>query len=105
MPHFDVPSGSHSKGTDGSTFKWNTTDGPGTTSYYKFQVGTQPGYYDIYNGGSTWYTGGAAGKYNAPVSNLRGDGGTYYVRALYKKPGSAQIYYTTSYPFGSRDLP
>lgn len=97
MAHFDVPSGSHSIGS-GSTFRWNTTDGPGTTTHYKFQVGTQPGYYNIYNG--AWKTGGAAGVWPDTVSGLRGDGGTYYVRALYKRPGSAQIYYTTSYPFG-----
>ena len=97
MAHFNIPSGTHSM-SSGNLFIWNTTDNNLTTSYYKFQVGTTPGGYNVYNGPS-WKTGGAPGQYADNVMNLPGNGACLYVRALYRKPGSATIYNTTPVPF------
>lgn len=94
MPHFTVPNGSHSM-TSGNTFKWDTTDGPGAMTQYKFQVGKTAGAYDIFNG--TWKAGGAAGVWTQPVNNLPGNGSQLWVRALYIKAG--QLYYTTPASF------
>ena len=94
MPHFTVPSGSHSM-KSGNTFIWDTIDGPGTTTSYKFQVGTQSGYYNIFNG--TWKTGGEPGLWTDQVTGLPGNGGQLWVRALYIKAG--QLYYTTPVSF------
>jgi hypothetical protein len=94
MPHFVIPSGSHSR-SSGKTFKWDTTDGPGTTGQYKFQIGTGPGYYNIYNG--NWRTGGAPGQYTDAVT-LPGSGThTLYVRVLYTVSG--RLYYTNPVSF------
>lgn len=93
MAHFQVPNGVHRR-RDGNRFVWNTTDGGiGTITQYKFQIGTQPNFYDVYNGG--WSPGGIPGLYAANVT-LGGDG-TFYVRAQYMKNG--QLYKTPSYPF------
>ena len=81
MPHFDIPNGSHSV-SNGTLFVWNTTDGPGQTSHYKFQVGTKPGYYNKFNG--NWKAGSAAGQWTDNVNNLPGNGVALYVRALYR---------------------
>ena len=99
MPHFIVPNGSHSL-SSGNTFKWDTTDGPGTTIQYKFQVGTNSGFYNVYNG--SWKTGGAPGQWTDNVTGLPGNGGTLYVRALYKKlvNGVIRLYYTSPVAFG-----
>lgn len=95
MPHFDVPNVSHSRASNGNRFDWNTTDGPGTTTQYKFQIGTESGYYDVYDG--AWKTGGVAGHYYDNV-NLPGSGShTLWVRALYVKSG--RLYYTTPVSF------
>lgn len=99
MSHFTIPSGSHSMMRDGNTFIWNTTDGPGTTTTYKFQVGTVSGYYDIFNG--SWKPGGVAGLWTDNVTGLPGNGNTLYVRAIYKKSvgGVIKLFYTTPVPF------
>jgi hypothetical protein len=97
MPHFDIPSGSHSM-MHGSLFVWNTTDGPGAVTKYKFQVGTQPGYYNIYNG--SWITQGGPfppGQWTDNVTGLPGNGSTLYVRAQYVKNG--QLGYTNPVSF------
>lgn len=101
MAHFDIPNGSHSIRT-GSLFVWNTTDGTGTTTQYKFQVGTGPGYYNVYNG--SWKTGGPPGQWTDRVTGLPGNGGTLYVRAQYKKlvNGVIKLYYTTPVPFSCK---
>ncbi len=98
MPHFTVPNGTH-RMSNGNIFTWDTTDGPGTTTEYKFQVGTQSGYYDIFNG--SWKPGGGANQYRDTITNLPGNGNTLYVRALYKKSvgGVIKLYYTTPVSF------
>jgi hypothetical protein len=98
MPHFIVPSGSHSMNA-GNTFIWDTSDGPGTTIQYKFQVGTQSGWYDIYPG--TWKPGGAPGQWRDNVSGLPGTRTTLWVRAQYKKSvaGTIKLYYTNPVSF------
>ncbi len=98
MAHFDIPNGSHSL-RNGKLFVWNTTDGPGTITGYKFQVGTYSGGYNIYNG--NWKPGGAPGQWTDTVNTLPGNGGTLYVRAQYKKlvSGVIKLYYTTPVSF------
>lgn len=97
--HFDIPNGHHSRG--GSTgpflFVWNTTDGPGTVTQYKFQVGTQPGSYNKYNG--SWIVGNfPPGQLqdNRVTINVNGSP-TLYVRAQYVKSG--QLFSTAPVPF------
>jgi hypothetical protein len=94
MPHFLVPSGTYSV-KSGNPFKWDTIDGPGAMTQYKFQVGKTAGAYDIFNG--PWKAGGAAGQWTEPVTGLSGDGSLLWVRALYIKAG--QLYYTTPASF------
>lgn len=97
MAHFEVPNGVHIVSSV-NTFVWNTTDGGiGTISSYKFQVGTDQNFYDVYNG--LWKIGGGPGKYTDNVQNLRG-AGTLYVRAQYKRNG--QTYKTAPVPFSCR---
>lgn len=99
--HFDIPSGSHSRGSGGPfLFVWNTTDGPGTVTQYKFQVGTQPGNYNVYPG--TWKTGNFPPGQLTDSNVALGVSGspTLYVRAQYVKNG--QLYYTNPVPFGCK---
>jgi hypothetical protein len=94
MPHFDIPQSTHSR-SNGNLFVWNTTDGPGTTTQYKFQIGTQPGWYDVYNG--TWKAGGAPSQYTDNVTLPAGGSPTLYVRSLYVMSG--RLYYTNCFAF------
>jgi hypothetical protein len=97
MAHFEVPNGFHYL-RNGNTFAWNTTDGGiGTISQYKFQVGSQPNYWNIFDG--SWKPGGGPGRYTDTVGGLPGTG-TLYVRAQYRRNG--QTYRTSPVPFSCR---